>query len=374
MKPLPLVDLAAVHAELGDELEAAVLRICRSQRFIGGDEVAEFESEFAEFLGAPHVVGVANGTDALSLCLRAFGIGAGDEVLVPANTFIATAEGVDAVGAEPVFVDVDEASGLIDLESCAAAVTEATRAIIPVHLYGRMADMRAVAEFATEHGLEVLEDAAQAHGAQRDGIPAALGGRAGTFSFYPGKNLGAFGDAGAIATTDAELAAELRLLRDHGRQGRDNHAVRGFNSRLDAIQAAALRVKLPRLRNWTEARRRAADAYREALPATVLDWRPDEPEAEAHHLFPILHQDRDDLAAHLQDHGVSTGVHYRQALTVSPAFGGAQRCPAAESRAERQLSLPLHPHLDAEDIERVAGLVSDFVAERPAQASVASSR
>jgi dTDP-4-amino-4,6-dideoxygalactose transaminase len=371
MKQIPLVDLAAVHEELGDELEAALLGVARSQGFIGGEHVARFEEEFAQTLGAKRVVAVANGTDALELAMRAMGVTPGSEVLLPANTFIATAEAVVAVGARPRFVDVDRASGLIDLDSAAERVTPATSAIAPVHLYGRIVDMDAVGAFAAEHGIEVIEDAAQAHGATFGGRAAGTIGRAGCFSFYPGKNLGAFGDAGAMATNDEDLADAVKLMRDHGRQGRDQHVVVGRNSRMDAMQAAVLRVKLPHLERWTLARRRAAERYRELLPAELLDWRADDPASESHHLFPILVEDRGGLAASLKEAGVATGVHYRAALTQTQAFADhTDPCPNAEWRAGVQLSLPMHPHLDDAAIERVVGAVL----QAAPQAGSASSR
>ena len=362
MKKLPLVDLAATYAELRDELEAAVLRVCRSQRYVGGQEVAGFEERFASYLSVRHVVGMGNGTDALELALRALGIGHGDEVLVPANTFVATAEAVCAVGAVPRFVDVDPASGLIDLESCAQRVVPATRAVVPVHLYGRMVDMSAVMSFALRHGLLVVEDAAQAHGARRDGQRAGTLGHIGCFSFYPGKNLGAMGDAGTAVTNDDTLADTLRLLRDHGRRTRDLHDAPGHNSRLDPVQAAVLSVKLVHLDRWNAARRDVAEAFRRQLSDEVLDWRADGPEEEVHHLFPILVDERDALAASLAEAEIATGVHYRYALPTTKAFAAStDYCPVAEQRARRQLSLPIHPHLDEEDVLRIAEGVNEFV-------------
>lgn len=371
---VPLVDLAAVHAELGEELEEAVLRVCRSQRFIGGSEVVRFEEEFAAAIGARFAVGVGNGTDALELVLRALRLDSGAEVLVPANTFIATAEAVAAAGARPRFVDVDKASGLIDLRSCEARISARTAAIVPVHLYGRIAPMDDLAELAERHGLHLIEDAAQAHGARLGERHAGTFGVAGVFSFYPGKNLGAFGDAGAVVTNDVEIADRIRLLRDHGRRGRDHHELVGVNSRLDAIQAAVLRIKLPRLGTWTEARGAVANVYRDRLADHLLDWRPASPEAESHHLFPILIEDRDQLAEHLAAEGIGTGVHYRAAITSTPAFAElADPCPDAEARAETQLSLPIHPYLTQRETERIATLVNAFAAERrPVQISASS--
>jgi dTDP-4-amino-4,6-dideoxygalactose transaminase len=361
LSALPFVDLGAAYAEQRADLENAILGVCRSQRFIGGAEVSGFEAEFAQYLGARHAIGVANGTTALELVLRALGIGPGDQVLIPANTFIATAEAVVALGAVPRLVDVDPASGLIDLGSAEERVGPATRVVIPVHLYGRMVDMTELTAFAARHDLLIVEDAAQAHGASRSGVKAGTVGTAGCFSFYPGKNLGAFGDAGAVVTNDDALAERLQLLRDHGRRGRDQHEVPGFNARLDALQAAVLRVKLPRLHDWNDARRRAAEQYRAMLPASILDWRSPVPDTEVHHLFPVLVSQRDELAAFLGDRGVHTGVHYRYALSETPALAKySDTCPAAERRAGLQLSLPIHPHLNVDDVERIARAVHDF--------------
>ena len=362
MKQYPLVDLAAIHDELGDELEAAVLEVIRSQRFIGGEKVAEFERAFADYLGAVNAIGVANGTDAIELSLKALNIAPGAEVLVPANTFIATAEAVVAAGLVPRFVDVDVRSGLIDLASCEQRLSDRTQVVIPVHLYGRMAEMDELMRFADRNSLVVIEDAAQAHGARRDGRLAGTIGRVGCFSFYPGKNLGAFGDAGAVVTDDPKLADRIRLMRDHGRQGRSNHAIIGVNSRLDPIQAAVLSVKLPHLERWNAQRRQAAEWYREALPAGLMDYAADQPDADVHHLFPIMIEERDALAADLVKAGVQTGIHYEHSLPRTLAFSNSgDDCPAAARRARMQLSLPMHPHLMQADVEQIARAVTATV-------------
>lgn len=352
-----MVDLQAVYTELGVAIEEAILRVLRDGRHVGGPEIARFESEFATFLGVRYAIAVANGTDALQLALLAAGVQRGDEVLVPGNTFFATAEAVVAVGAIPRFVDVAADTGLIDLGSAEERLNGRAKAIVPVHLYGRMVDMRAVVSFATRHELLVIEDAAQAHGAHCGGRRAGTIGDAGCFSFYPGKNLGAIGDAGAVVTNDSDIADRVRLFRDHGRRGRDNHEIAGFNSRMDPIQAAALRVKLPHLERWTAARRDVATFYRTGL-SPFLDWEGGEPHAEVHHLFPIIVDDRDELASSLRAQGIPTGVHYRQAVTMTPAFADSDdECPVAEERARRQLSLPIHPHLSRSDIRRIVGAV-----------------
>jgi dTDP-4-amino-4,6-dideoxygalactose transaminase len=363
MKQYSLVDLAAIQEELGHELEAAVLEVVRSQRFIGGEKVAEFERAFAGYLGAIDAIGVANGTDAIELSLKALNLAPGSEALVPANTFIATAEAVVAAGLVPRFVDVDARSGLIDLASCKERLSDRTQVVIPVHLYGRMVDMDELMQFADSHSLVVIEDAAQAHGARRDGRFAGTVGRIGCFSFYPGKNLGAFGDAGAVVTDDTGLADRIRLMRDHGRRGRSNHVVVGVNSRLDPIQAAVLSVKLPHLERWNTQRRQAAKWYRQALPVNLVDYTSDGPEADVHHLFPIMTEGRDALAANLAKAGIQTGIHYEQPLPRTPAFSNSgDDCPAAERRARLQLSLPMHPHLTQADVKEIAGAVTAAMA------------
>jgi dTDP-4-amino-4,6-dideoxygalactose transaminase len=362
MKRYPLVDLAAIQEELGDELEAAVLEVIRSQRFIGGEKVAEFERAFANYLGTTNAIGVANGTDAIELSLKALDLAPGAEALVPANTFIATAEAVVSAGLVPRFVDVDSRSGLIDLASCEEHLSDLTRVVIPVHLYGRMADMTELMRFADRHSLAVIEDAAQAHGARRDGRFAGTIGHVGCFSFYPGKNLGAFGDAGAVVTGDPKLAERIRLMRDHGRQGRNNHVVVGVNSRLDPLQAAVLSVKLPHLERWNALRRQVAEWYCEVLPAELVDYASNEPEADVHHLFPIMTEKRDALAANLAKAGIQTGIHYEQPLPRTPAFSNSgDNCPAAERRARLQLSLPMHPHLTRADVKQIASAVTAAV-------------
>jgi dTDP-4-amino-4,6-dideoxygalactose transaminase len=367
-RTIALVDLPALYRDLAAEIDAAIKDICERSAFIGGEPVRAFEEAFADHTGAAMVIGVANGTDALQLALTAARLPAGSVVLLPANTFIATAEAVVAAGLTCRFVDVAPDTGLVEVEGLEAAVDDRVSAIIPVHMYGRLADMHAIGAFAARHGLFVVEDAAQAHGARRAGRHAGTFGQAGTFSFYPGKNLGAFGDAGAVVTDDPGLADAIRLLRDHGRRGRDNHAVVGLNSRLDALQAQILSVKLPHLDRWQAQRRRVAAVYRERLDAALLDWTgpgKHAAETESHHLFPVLLDDRDAVADELRRHGVMTAVHYRQTVPGTPAFGGVTgRYPNAERRAAHQLSLPMHPYLRDEDAAYVATLVCDLAATR----------
>ncbi len=358
----PLVDLGALHREVGEELEAAVLEVIRSGQLVAGPRVASFEQAFADYVGTRAAVGVANGTDALELALRALEIEPGAEVLVPANSFIASAAAVVSAGAAPRFVDVAPDSGLIDLDSCETRLSSRTRAVMVVHLYGRMADMESVLSFARRHGLAVIEDAAQAHGAERSGRRAGAFGDVGCFSFYPGKNLGAFGDAGAVVTNDPDVERRLRLLGDHGRRDQTTHDVVGRNSRLDPLHAAVLEIKLRYLDAWNARRRAAAAAYREALPAELLDGRSEDPLADVHHLFPIMSEGRDELMAGLREAGVQTGIHYPRTIPSNPAFGGSgAECPVAERRARIQLSLPMHPHLSADDAAYIAGVVGERV-------------
>jgi dTDP-4-amino-4,6-dideoxygalactose transaminase len=268
---VPFTDLAAMTREVRAEIEAGWARVLRSGRFIGGEAVEEFEQAWAAYCGVPHAVGVANGTDALQLALSALGIGAGDEVIVPANTFVATAEAVVLAGATPRFADVSPGTLLLTPEQLEAAVTDRTRAVIVVHLYGQMPDMDALCQAAARVGLAVIEDAAQAHGATWRGLAAGSIGTIGCFSFYPAKNLGAFGDAGAVVTADADLARRISCLRDHGRAESSHyrHELVGTNSRLDALQAVVLTAKLARLDDWTQARRRAVAGYRAALAGSA---------------------------------------------------------------------------------------------------------
>jgi dTDP-4-amino-4,6-dideoxygalactose transaminase len=362
---LPLVDLGAVHRELGEELEAAVLDVIRSRQFVGGARVESFERAFAAYLGVDEAIGVANGTDALELAVRALGIEPGAEVLVPANSFIASAAAVAAAGAVPRFVDVEEDTGLLDLASCEERVSDRTRAVMAVHLYGRMADMDAVTQFAQRHSLAVIEDAAQAHGAQRAGRRAGSIGHVACFSFYPAKNLGAFGDAGVLVTSDPSVAARVRLLSNHGRSDPTTHEVIGRNSRIDPLHAAVLEIKLRHLDDWNERRRAAAEVYRRLLAPELPDKPLDEALADVYHLFPVRTADRAPLMARLAEAGVQTGIHYPQTIPSSPAFAGSSdECPVAERRAALQFSLPMHPHLSKSDVEYISGVVMDWMRAR----------
>jgi dTDP-4-amino-4,6-dideoxygalactose transaminase len=371
---VPFVALDRQHAQLEDELTSAFSRLLSSSAFTLGEEVERFEASFAEYSETGYCVGVASGTAALSLTLEAYGIGRGHEVIVPAHTFIASALAVVHVGATPVLVDVDAGTGLIDPDAARAAVGPRTAGVVAVHLYGQMCDMDALNAFAKPAGLFVLEDAAQAHGARYRGRCAGSVGGAGAFSFYPSKNLGALGDGGAVCTNDAELASRIRRLRHLGQRGKGEHIELGYNERLDGLQAALLRVKLPHLDDWNEARRDHAARYDELLPAeaTPLVQRPDSP--CVYHLYPVRFADRDAIARKLHGMGVQTGVHYAPAIHGHPAWADLPprhgELPNAEAWAAEELSLPMHPDLEPDEIERVADAVRTAVGEPAAAVGV----
>lgn len=372
---VPFVDLQAANEELGGELEAAVARVVASGWYLLGPELEEFEREFGAYCGTRHCVGVASGLSAIELALRAAGIGPGDEVIVPAYTWVATWLAVTATGAEPVGVDVEASTYNIDAEAIAAAITPRTAAIVPVHLRGEPADMAAIDALAKANGLFVLEDAAQAHGARHDGRRAGSLGAAGAFSFYPAKNLGALGDGGAVTTDDDELAAKVRLLRNYGMRDRYEIEAPGVNSRLAEIQAAALRAKLPRLDGWNRARAAHADAYRQAFAGNEAIQLPRTPPwaDPVWHLFVINHPDRDSCRRSLEEQGISTLVHY----PVLPYLSGAYpegtwapgSFPVAEGLAATTLSLPLYPQMSRQASETVAEAVLASAAEIAARSA-----
>ena len=360
---IPFLDLAATHALIERDILDALQRVVRAGQFILGPEVEAFEREFAAYCGAEHCIGVGNGLDALFLILRASGIGSGDEVLVPANTFIATWLAVSHAGATPVPVEPLETSYNIDPAAIEQAITSRTRAIIPVHLYGQPADMDAVKKIAARHGLLVIEDAAQAHGAGYKGNRAGSLGGAAAFSFYPGKNLGALGDGGAVVTSDAELARRIRQLRNYGSEIKYDHQLAGFNSRLDELQAAVLRVKLRHLDDWN-ARRRSAAAYylshllpaRIGLPAVPHFADP------VWHLFVIRSERRDALRGALAAKSIETGIHYPVPPHMQPAYAHlampAGSLPIGERLHAQVLSLPIGPTITQEQLTRVVEIVN----------------
>jgi len=344
---VPFVDLRAETASVRAELEAALARTLDEAQFVGGAAVAEFERAWAEVCGVTHAVGVASGTDALELALRAVGVEAGDEVIVPANTCIPTVAAVEAAAATPVLVDADPAAWTIDPNALAGAVTQRTRALVPVHLYGRPVEGDAISAFARARGLTIVEDAAQAHGARGVG---SLGAAA-AFSFYPTKNLGALGDAGAIVTDDDEVAERARRLRNYGEDARYHSIERGTNSRLDTLQAAVLLAKLPHLERWNERRRELAARYDRLLADLPVD-RPEWDDRSVWHLYVVRVRDRDAFRRALQERGVETAVHYPRAVHEHPAYdhlGRAGGFPVAEALVREVVSLPLHQSLtDAE--------------------------
>ena len=363
---IPLVDLKAQYRSIRPEIDDAVQRVLDHTGFIGGAEVSQFEEAFGAYVETGPAVGVASGTAALELALRACDIGPGDEVVTTAHTFFATAEAISNVGATPVFADIDAATFNIDPGSVEAAITPRTRAVIPVHLYGRPADLDALADTCRRHDLRLIEDAAQAHGARyRDRACGSVGDLA-CFSFYPGKNLGAYGDAGAV-TGDPDLLARIRKLRDHGRSSKYEHDQIGHGERLDAIQAAVLSVKLRHIDAWTEARRRHAGLYDRLLAASGVTTPSQDPrDRHVFHLYVIRTPRRDALLAALLEAGIGAGVHYPIPLHRQPAYlqrgYGDCRLPAAESAADEVLSLPMFPELTAEQIEYVADHVARFSA------------
>jgi dTDP-4-amino-4,6-dideoxygalactose transaminase len=356
--PVPFLDLHGVHAALRDPLNQAWSAVLGHGRFINGPEVAAFEGAFAEYCEAEHCVGVANGTDALELILAGLGIGPGDEVLVPTNTFVATAEAVVTVGATPRFVDVLPDTLLIDPDAAAAAIGPRTAAIMAVHLFGQMTDMPALSALASKHGLALIEDAAQAHGARFAGRRAGGGGVAAGFSFYPGKNLGALGDGGAVVSNDAALVGRIRQLADHGRSQTDRygHEVVGRNSRLDTLQAAALHVKLPVLDEANRARAAAVAQYRKSLPAWCVPVGVHPHADPVYHLAVVQVPDRAATARALDAAGIGWGIHYPVPCHLQPAFAryALEPLPVAEAAADHILSLPLSPTLTNEQVERVS--------------------
>lgn len=377
---IPFVDLKAQFAAIRAEVEPAIQEVLESAYFVGGPVLERFERAFAAFCGADYAIGVANGTDAISIALRAAGVGPGDEVLVPANSFFASAEAVSNIGATPVFVDVDPRTFLMDPACAAGAVTARTRAILPVHLYGRALEMRPLVELAAKHGLTIVEDCAQAHGAVIGGETVGASGRLTCYSFYPGKNLGAYGDGGAITTSDPELRQRILELRDHGSPRKYEHARVGYNSRLDALQAAVLTVKLRHLPDWNAARQRHAAAYAEALAGLPVQL-PEIPPAGEHvyHLFVVRTTARDQLQTFLTDRGIATGIHYPTPLHLTEAYQrlgapGHGSCPVAETLAGEILSLPMYAELTAEQLRYVAESIREFAgAEWPElQAGVAA--
>jgi dTDP-4-amino-4,6-dideoxygalactose transaminase len=360
---VPLVDLAAQFRAIEPEVRAAIDRVLTNTSFILGDEVGQFESAFAAHVGAQGAVGVASGTAALELSLRALGIGEGDEVITTAHTFIATAEAISNAGARPVFADIDASTYNIDPNHVETLITPRTRAIVPVHLYGQPADLPALMSIAERHELRVIEDAAQAHGAEIDGRRCGGIGHLACFSFYPGKNLGAYGDAGAVTGNDPALLDRVRSLRDHGRTTKYEHVEIGFAERMDALQAAILAAKMPHLEAWTDARRAAAARYDHLLEGADLTT----PEVarnvrHVYHLYVVRSVERDALHARLKSNGVGAGIHYPIPLHRQPAYValgyGDVSLPVTEKAAAEVLSLPIYPEITEEQQAHVVASVA----------------
>ena len=361
---IPLVDLHAQYLTIKDEIDDAIARVISRSAFIGGEELRQFEREFASYCEAKACVGVGNGTDALYLAMRALNIGAGDEVITVAHTFIATAETISLTGARPVFVDVKEDSMLMDPDRLEAAITSRTRAIIPVHLYGQPCEMDRIMAIARRHGLKVIEDAAQAHGARWQGKRAGSMGDAACFSFFPGKNLGAFGDGGAVVSQDEKLIERIRALANHGRVDKYIHEHEGVNSRLDGMNAAILRVKLRNLDAWNAARRRHARQYMEVLRGSAAVLPVVNSDAETvWHLFVVKVPARDHVQARLNEQGIAAGVHYPLPLHWQPAYGHLKiaegSLPVTERVAESILSLPMYPELSQNQVSAISDALID---------------
>ena len=358
-------DLSYIHNEIKGEIDAAIKRVVDSNWFITGEELEKFEEEYREYCGTKYCIGVGNGLDALHLMLEASGIGPGDEVIVPAMTFIATALAVSYCGATPVFVDIDEQSRNLDISKIEQKITDKTKAILAVHLYGRAVDIAAINEIAKKHNLKVFEDAAQAHGAILQGMRTGNMGEAAGFSFYPGKNLGAFGDAGAITTNNAELAAKIFALRNYGSEEKYRHKYAGFNTRLDELQAAVLRVKLHHLEDWTKKRQEIAEYYLNNISNSKIDL----PEAgvkgqHVWHIFSVLVEDRKTFMDYLDQKGIKTLIHYPIPVHLQECYTGygykEGDFPVAEKIAEREVSLPLWIGMSEEELKQVTDAINAF--------------
>ncbi|MEP4078150.1 DegT/DnrJ/EryC1/StrS family aminotransferase [Haloferula sp.] len=360
---VPFLDLQAQHATHQDDYLQAITEVIESGRFADGPAVESFERDFAEYCGTRFAIGVGSGTEALWLSLVAAGIGPGDEVITVPNTFIATVEAIVFAGATPVFTDVDEKTLLMDPVRLRESITPRTKAVIPVHLFGAVADMAEINEVAQHHGLRVIEDAAQAHGARSGGRLAGNLGDVGCFSFYPGKNLGAFGDAGAVTTNDEILNERVRMLRQHGQKEKNRHLAVGWNCRMDDIQAAVLRVKLRHLDSWNDHRRALADAYGKAFSGVNEVILPVEPEGtrHVHHVFAIRVPSRDRVMAELARKSISCSIHYPTPIHRQEAFAhlelGEGSFPVSEHSATELLSLPIHPQMSFDEVEFTADAV-----------------
>jgi dTDP-4-amino-4,6-dideoxygalactose transaminase/RimJ/RimL family protein N-acetyltransferase len=362
---IPLVDLKTQYQALKAEIAWAIQGVLDRCDFILGHDVDAFESEYAEYCQADFAVGLDSGLSALELGLRALGIGPGDEVITPAHSFIASSSAISMAGATPIWVDVYPDTYNLDIKGVEAAITKRTKAIMPVHLYGQLADMDGVLDIARRHQLHVVEDACQAHGARHRGKRAGSMGDIGAFSFYPGKNLGAYGDAGALVTNNAEVADSVRKMRNYGQRKKYDHEYLAWNRRMDTLQAAVLRVKLPHLDAWNDARQRHAAAYSRLLAAAGVELpKPESPGEHVYHLFVIQAERRADLLTHLEQNGIKAGIHYPIPIHMQEAYRdrgmGRGSFPVAEAAASRLLSLPMYPELSEQQMQRIAEVVTRF--------------
>ncbi|MFC1559876.1 DegT/DnrJ/EryC1/StrS family aminotransferase [Candidatus Margulisiibacteriota bacterium] len=363
---IPMVDFKREYLSIKAEIDGAIKEVFDSGWFVLGKQVESFENEFASYIGAKHAIGVGSGTEALHLALIACGVQKDDEVITVPNTAVPTVSAIDFAGAKPVFVDIDKDSYCMDPAEVEEKITKKTKAIMPVHLFGQAADMDPLIKLAKEHGLNIIEDACQAHGSIYKNKKVGALGDAGCFSFYPTKNLGAYGDAGIVTTNDAKIADKVRSLRNYGQsETRYVHKIRGFNSRLDEIQAAVLRAKLKHLDKWNEQRRKLADKYSGLLSKSKVAVPKEKDHGRScNHLYVIRSEKRDELQKYLKDHGVVTNIHYPIPVYLQEAYGylGVKRgaCPIAEAYAEQILSIPLYPQLKDEEAEKVASLILEF--------------
>jgi dTDP-4-amino-4,6-dideoxygalactose transaminase len=367
--PIPFLDLKAQYQSIRLEIDEAISRVLNSSQFVLGSEVANFEREFATYCDAAECIALNSGTSALHLALLAAGVGPGDEVITVPFTFVASVAAILYVGARPVLVDIDRCSFTMDPTWIEPSITPRTKAILPVHLYGQAADMDPILEIARRHGLVVIEDAAQAHGARYKGRPVGTIGDIGCFSFYPTKNLGAYGEGGAVITNNPDYAKKIRMLRDWGQDRKYHHLLRGFNYRMEGLQGAILRVKLGHLRHWTEARRAAAIRYNQLLTNSALELPTELPWAmHVYHLYTVRADDRDGLQKALHAEGIQSAVHYALPVHLQPAYAdlGYSRgaFPKSENAAEEVLSLPLYPEMSVSQIERVSHALTTLATAR----------
>ena len=374
IKQVPYFDLKEQYAKLRHEIREALDRVCQNAAFILGEEVERFEHAFAEYCGVKHCVALNSGTSALHLALISAGIGPGDEVITVSNTFIATAEAINYTGAKPVFVDIDPATANINADEIEKAITKLTRAIIPVHLYGRPVDLDEIIKIAARHRLLVIEDACQAHGAKYNGKRVGGFQHAAAFSFYPGKNLGAYGEGGALTTNDDEVAKLVRTLRNHGESTRYFHKYVGYNYRMDGFQAAVLNIKMKHLDDWTAKRQERAGLYRDLLSGANVEIPQDSPEAECvYHLFVVYAENRDRVREELLKRGIQTAIHYPKPIHLQEAFAdlglGSGSLPHTELACQRVMSMPLFPEMSEDQVRYAASALAEVVAEKSKKAA-----